>query len=296
MTSEHIHRKHVCIIHNPTAGQRSGQLLDRCLKQLQSLGVEFDLVPTQKAGHAKSLAREAAQNSSYEAVIVAGGDGSLNEAANGLLGLSTPMGIIPTGTANVLATEIGLSSKASDIARTIAYGPTIKAFPGMMNENAFLLMVSAGFDAKAIKNLPSRLKKLLGKGAYFLSALRELLKYDPQSFTVALGEKSYQANWVIVSRSRYYAGKFLLTSEVDLRSKEYAVFLFNCRSRLELLMILLRLVQTRFMKVSMEPIMTTEEIVMTGQGDVQVDGDLAGQVPITINPLSPSLNLIMPPA
>lgn len=292
----HLRRKQVCVIHNPTAGQGTERFLHRCLDRLRDLGVEYDLVATQSPGHARTLAREKSLNPIYDAIVVAGGDGSLNEAADGLLGHSTPLGIIPTGTANVLAAEIGLAQDPVAVARSIAYGSAKPVFPGMLNEKGFLLMVSAGFDARSIKYLPARLKPVLGKGAYFISALRELLRYNPPRLSVSIGEEVHQANWIIVSRCRYYAGKFVLGADTNLENQDYAVTIFQCQNRMELIAVLWRLIQTRFMDNIMKPIVTRKRIVIESLDPepLQVDGDPAGNSPATITASAISLNLIWP--
>ncbi len=208
--------------------------MSQCLEELRNLEVQFDLVSTRKLGHATQLSREMSQDPAYEAIVVAGGDGSLNEAASGILGAEIPLGIIPCGTANVLAAEIGLSNKASVIAGTIAYGKAEKIYPGIVDDRVFLLMLGAGFDARVIDRVNFGVKRVLGQGAYFVSAVCEFFRRDPPTFDVALNDQKYRANWVIVSRSRHYAGKFLLTSKADLKRPDYAVLLFEYKSLGEL--------------------------------------------------------------
>lgn len=123
MSSESTPRTRICIIHNPAAGRNAGRFLDACLEELRGLRVEFELMSTQAPGHATSLAQWAVKKSGFDAVAVAGGDGTLNEAANGLTGQTVPMGILPVGTANVLAGEIGLRRSPRIVARTLAFGP-----------------------------------------------------------------------------------------------------------------------------------------------------------------------------
>ena len=100
-------RKNVYVICNPTAG-RIHSLLGLALDALKQLGVACESVKTSESGHAQRLAREAARSGRYDAVVAAGGDGTINEVIHGLADSAIPLGIIPLGTANVLALEIDL--------------------------------------------------------------------------------------------------------------------------------------------------------------------------------------------
>src|SRR3954466_11143251 len=95
------------IVFNPVAGRRRAHLLWRVLDVLVANGVRLDLAETPRPEHASSLAREAAKRGET-LVVAAGGDGTIAEVANGLIGTSTRLGVIPLGTANVLAHEMGL--------------------------------------------------------------------------------------------------------------------------------------------------------------------------------------------
>ena len=117
------------VIFNPTAGRRRAQLLWRVLDVLVENGVRIDLARTRGRGHATEFAREAAR-SGERLVVAAGGDGTVAEVAAGLLGTPTRLGIIPLGTANVLAHELGLPMQPRAVAAMLAFGRTRPLWPG----------------------------------------------------------------------------------------------------------------------------------------------------------------------
>jgi len=169
-----VPRKRALIVYNPIAGSRS-PLLKQTLQRLTVHGLQFDLYETRGPGDAEKAVRGKEQT--YDAVVAAGGDGTINEVVNGLQGTNLPLGIIPLGTVNVLALEMGLLKDPETVARTIVFGPARSVNVGHVNGRAFLLMVGAGFDGRVVAGVSARLKKSLGQmdtgrlGLWFLIVL-----------------------------------------------------------------------------------------------------------------------------
>lgn len=157
------------VIFNPTAGSvgRRGQRLHAVLDLLRAAGVSLDLCPTAARGDARALAA-AATPELCDAVVAAGGDGTINEVANGLLdaGHGLPLGIIPLGTANVLALEMDLAITPQAIAGALLAGQPRPVPLARVDGRRFLLMGGAGFDAFVVDNVRLGLKRHAGKLAY----------------------------------------------------------------------------------------------------------------------------------
>src|SRR6201999_1891711 len=156
------------IVFNPVAGRRRATLLWRVLDILVANGVRLDVVETHRAGHAEALSTEAARRGE-RMVVAAGGDGTIAEVANGLIGSPTRLGVIPLGTANVLAHELKLPFAPKSVAAALAFGRTCTLWPGQANgpdgARLFVQMLGVGFDAHVVRNLAFPLKKIFGKGA-----------------------------------------------------------------------------------------------------------------------------------
>src|SRR3954454_17661326 len=118
------------VVFNPVAGMRRSHLLWRVLDILVANGVRIELSETRSPGYAEILARDAAC-SGAPMVVAAGGDGTIAEVANGLLGSPTHLGVIPLGTANVLAHELALPFAPRAVAAALAFGRTRLLWPGM---------------------------------------------------------------------------------------------------------------------------------------------------------------------
>jgi len=159
------------IVFNPVAGRRRAHLLWRVLDVLMANGVRLDLAETHCPGHAEALARDAVSRGE-SMVVAAGGDGTIAEVANGLMGSNTNLGVIPLGTANVLAHELGLPFSPQAVAAALAFGRTCRLWPGQIHNadgaRLFVQMLGVGFDAHVVRNLSFPLKRVFGKGAYVL--------------------------------------------------------------------------------------------------------------------------------
>ncbi|WP_428485647.1 diacylglycerol/lipid kinase family protein [Rhodopila sp.] len=218
------------IVFNPVAGRRRAHLLWRVLDVLAATGVRLDLAETHRPGHAEALAREAAQRGE-RLVVAAGGDGTIAEVANGLMGSSAHLGVIPLGTANVLAHELGLPFSPRAVAAALAFGRTCRLWPGQANgadgTRLFVQMLGVGFDAHVVRNLPFPLKKAFGKGAYVLQSVRELSRYRFPVIRLRIDDQETEAASVIISKGRLYGGRFRLAVAAEPAEPGFSVVLFD---------------------------------------------------------------------
>lgn len=218
------------IIFNPVAGRRRANLLWRVLDVLVANGVRLDLAETHRAGHAEALARDAARRGE-QMVVAAGGDGTIAEVANGLMGSDARLGVIPLGTANVLAHELGLPFAPKPVAAALAFGRTRALWPGQAHGpdgvRLFVQMLGVGFDAHVVHNLPFRLKKSFGKAAYVMQSMRELTRYKFPMIRMRIDQTETEAGSVIISKGRLYGGSFRLAADAVSGEPGFSVILFD---------------------------------------------------------------------
>jgi diacylglycerol kinase (ATP) len=288
-------RKNAFVIFNPAAGQNSG-LLNPTLSHLRKMGVECAEGKTERPGHAKILAETAIESEKFDVIIAAGGDGTIGEVISGVRDSGVPLGIIPIGTANVLAIEIGLKFSPEEIAQTIANGQISKIHLGQVNDRIFFLMTSSGYDSRVVKSVSSSIKKYIGKGAYALAGLKEIFCAEQSKLIVIVEGVEYDAPWVIVSNSKFYAGRFLLAPDTSLSEPGFSVILFSGRGVLGILLDLWTVFIGRTRQSSRIRIVNGSKITISSKNEVpiQADGDLAGALPAEISSLPYSLNLIIP--
>ena len=201
------------IIYNPVAGSYRARALEGIEAALREQGVEGHFFPTERKGHATELARTL---SGFERLAVYGGDGSLNEAVNGILGRNLPLAFLPGGTANVMAHELGLPLHPVRAAGLLARGHVREIHPGVINGRLFLLMAGFGFDGDAVYRVSPGLKEAIGKAAYVWAGLRALAAAAPRLRVTAEGAPSRTGVWVIAARARRYGGPFTIHPRAGL--------------------------------------------------------------------------------
>ncbi len=292
------------IIYNPAAGRRRAQLLWRVLDVMSSSGAKLELVETHHAGHATDLARDAASRG-VQLIVAAGGDGTIADVANGLIGSDSRLGIIPLGTANVLAHELGLPFAPAAVAATLAFGRTQPLWPGVAQSTGvarsegrrrvFVQMVGAGFDAQVVHRLSLGLKRAVGRGAYVAQSLRELTRYKFAPIKLRIDGSCVEAGSVVVAKGRFYAGCYTLAPDATPTAPGFTVALFTAGGPwaammygaalpLDLIARMpgLRLVRARHVEIESVDVPT------------QADGDPAGRAPLTVTDAEGPIRVVVP--
>jgi len=289
-------RQHIHIILNPVAGARKRGLLQKVIARLEQAGAQVTLEETKAAGHAATLARAAAARGGVDVIVAAGGDGTINEVARGLLGQGVPLGILPLGTANVLAIEIGLRLRAGDIARMLLSGPAQLVGTGLVDGRLFLMMAGVGFDGEIVHAINPRLKRLCGKCAFVWAGLRLWLKGPARDIRLVVDGRDRRGVWAIVTNAKHFAGPYILAPEADITQPGLLLFLFPGWSRFDFARYLLALrfgVVGRLRDVEVVPARRIEFLAPEGLA-VQVDGDARGVLPQSIEQGRQLLRLVIP--
>jgi YegS/Rv2252/BmrU family lipid kinase len=292
--------RRMTIVFNPTAGGRRRVRLERTLTLLRAAGCDVAVRATAARGDAETIARHfGSAPAAADLLVVAGGDGTINEAVNGLLsngGASAPLALVPLGTANVLAAEIGLATSPAVVARTIARGETAPAYVGMANGRCFTAMAGVGFDAHVVANVDLRLKRRLGKGAYVLESIRQLFRFRFPRYRVTVDGQAFEAASVIVAKGHYYAGRYVCAPEARLDRPEFHVCLFERGGRWNAIRYALALARGRLPRLADFRIVPGRSVTIEGPpGDpVQGDGDVIARLPARIEIAPQPLRLIVP--
>jgi diacylglycerol kinase (ATP) len=288
----------VIVIFNPVAGMRRASLLWRVLDVLVVNGIRVELAETHRRGHAEALAREAVCGGA-SMVVAAGGDGTIAEIANGLLGSSARLGVIPLGSANVMAHELALPFEPRAVAAALAFGRTRPLWPGVVRategSRLFVQMLGVGFDAQVVHHLPVVLKRALGRGAYAVQTLRELACYSFTPIRVRLDGQETQAASVIVSKGRLYGGRFLLAPAACPAEPGFSVVLFEHAGVAATLLygaalplgLLCRAPGVRHVRARQV------DFVDNAALPAQTDGDAAGYTPITVTDAPAAIHVVV---
>ncbi|MFN0105013.1 MAG: diacylglycerol/lipid kinase family protein [Bryobacteraceae bacterium] len=294
---------HISLIYNPTAGllRRRPELAQRAAEWLSPLG-EVRLALTTGPETAGPLAAEAVENGA-KLVVAFGGDGTVNEVANGLIGSPVPLGVLPGGTANVLCVETGLGTNPEKAARRlVSESEPVRIAVGKMTRpdgfsRHFLIMAGIGLDAIVVDEVNAELKKRVGKVAYWISGISMFARTLPQ-FQFALAGASSQRSFVLASRVRNYGGDLEIAKRVSLLEPCFETVAFEGVNSLRYLPYLAGVLAGqvgRLTGVAVAPAM--ELACRPVNGDrvpVQLDGELAGHLPAEFHMVPDALTLLAP--
>lgn len=203
------------LVCNPTAGGGKGAGVGQAARaRLKARGHDVILAPTSSVGDGVDLARELARE--CDVIVAVGGDGSVNEAANGLAGSGIPLGVIPAGTINVLAAELELPFALDRACDIISAGRTTPLDMGVADGRYFLLMAGAGIDALTIRELDSEAKRRFRELAFVWTGLRAFGHHRPPAFKVTVDGHECRATFAVMGNFRSYAGRwFGITPHAD---------------------------------------------------------------------------------
>ncbi|HEV2879715.1 MAG TPA: diacylglycerol kinase family protein [Pyrinomonadaceae bacterium] len=299
-------RRTIRLISNPNAGRggrRRAAEVARFCELLAARGIEVETLTTNAPGDATRLAAEAADGGVRE-VIVSGGDGTINEALQGLVGRSVRLGIWPAGTANVLARELRLPFDAGGAADVIARARTRRIYAGCATEEAsgerryFFLMAGIGLDASVVERVRPRLKRRVGEGAFWVSGLGHLVRWQPVVFNVEIEGEIYPATFAAFGRAAHYGGDISVTPGARLDEPEFEICIVNSHSRLRFLQLLAHgLRRTSGVRREMPGVsyVRATRARATGEARMQIDGELTGRLPVTFEIERVPVEVIAPP-
>ena len=288
------------LIFNPAARRMQAgraRFVQEVLAGLASEGLKVDVMATCGPGDATRLARGVISGG-CDAVIVCGGDGTVNEVVGGLAGSPVPLLVIPGGTSNVLAREIGLPRLLSDCVALLRRGAIRRIPLGRAGERYFVLMAGIGVDAGIVAASSSLLKRYIGEGAFWLAGFQQLAKYHFSPFDLVIDGNAYRATFALLSRAKNYGGPFQLTPEASLFSNHFVVCLFQSHFRWRYLYYLGKVARREHTRLADVLMLKGRTIQVSGSAkvQVQVDGELLGNLPQTFSIEDDALSLIVPRA
>ena len=300
---ESFHARRAAIVYNPVARGLShrGHLLKRATAVLARQGIEATLIPTKGPGTAGGQARRQIE-AGRDLIIAAGGDGTINEIANGMLHSGVPLAILPGGTANVLAREMRLPIHLEKAAALVSNLTPCRIAAGGLrigssDRRCFVCMAGAGLDAEIVARLNLPLKSATGKLAYYVCGLAQVFR-SLSEFDVIVDGRHFEASFALVSRVRNYGGDLEIARGASLLSNDFEVVLFRGTLSARYLQYLAGVVLRRVHRVKGCTVLRARSVVchhpLGHEVYVQVDGELAGTLPITAEIVPDALTLLVP--
>lgn len=291
------------LLYNPEAGKiRSDRrLVERLLERLRRSVREVEAAPTEGPMTAGRIARAWIERGA-ELVCVAGGDGTLNEAAAGVAGTEAALLALPAGTANVLSNEIGTGNQPLRVAERLDEMIPVAVAPGLLRtaagERLFLCMAGAGLDARIVRLVSPQFKRRFGKMSYWEAGFAQLGR-RLEEFEVAVDGRRFACSFALLSRVRNYGGDLWIARHANLLEDRLAAVLFEGRSSLRYLKYFLGVVTGRLRGMRGVHVLDAHEaeirLLADPVIDLQVDGEHAGYAPAHVSLSERRIRLLVPP-
>ena len=294
------------LVYNPASGGRDRTAQVAAIaERARERGVALALLATAGPGHATELVTaHLAQRP--DLVAVAGGDGTVAEAARALAGSDVPLAILPAGTTNVVAREFGLGKDPEEAAANLLSTDTRTLTTWPSAGRTSLIGTGVGFDARVMSNVNPTLKRLFGRAGFSFTATLEWYRYEfpPIEVTGIDGDGrpfTRHATFVLSANTRKYAGDAVLSPFADPDDDLLDLVLFTSEDRGDLFQFYRLLPDGRARQlgvrgVSRFPVRSFTARSLAGyELEVQVDGDASGSTPVTVGPAGGKVRLLVPP-
>ena len=289
----------VAAVFNPSSGggehRRDMPVL---LDLLRAQELEVVELPTQHAGHATDLAGQAVADG-VDAVCALGGDGTVNEVINGIAESGVPLLIVPTGTVNVLALELGVPMEPADAIRLAGEGHISWIDLGLAGERYFALMAGVGLDAMVVNSMNPALKKALREAAFAVHGVATFFRNEFPLVRVETAEQTADGYFAVIGNSANYSGSFGITTKASMRDGLLDVCVLQTLSPLGTAYYWLSALVETHLKHPKVQYWRTEraEISVIDSEDevlVQTDGEVAGKLPMICRVVPRALKVVVP--
>lgn len=290
--------KQVAVIYNPLAGRsRGASIASEVEHYVAGQGMTVALLPTSEPKEATRIAREAGRN--CDIVVAVGGDGTVNEVINGMTGTGARLGIVPAGTVNVLALELGIPFQVARACAVIAGDDVLTMDLGLANSRRFVLMMGAGIDALTIRNIDPRSKKRFHELAFLSTGLRTGFAKPPEPFIVRVNGEEHIVTFLVAGNSRYYGGRFGLTTDADPTDGLLDILMFKGTTVASLSVFWLGVpsgLHLHNRDVTYVKAESAEVLPVDSDHKVwyQTDGELAGLLPATLGIEHHAIDILVP--
>jgi YegS/Rv2252/BmrU family lipid kinase len=280
------------IILNPAAHSERAQ---RKRAQVESLAHDCVICATTRTGEAELIARRGIEEG-FEKIVAAGGDGTINEVVNGLAGTSATLGLLPIGTMNVFATELGLPVHNLELCWDIIKADSTRAVDlPKANQKFFVQLAGVGLDAQVVKETSSQLKRNFGPVSYLISAVQIAARKPPRLFIQSDDATIDEGSFVLVGNGRLYGGPFPFFKHAVIDDGLLDVIVFKRLGYLEIIKYLQDVIFSSEIRVpEIEYFQTRRLRVDSDQSvPVELDGELVGNCPVEFSLSERSLRVLV---
>lgn len=278
---------------NPSAGR------GRCLNIWRSLEhritIPYSVTMTQGPGDATKKARDAVKQG-FKKIVSVGGDGTLNEVVNGIVGSKIELGVIPAGSGNDFAKTAGIPLNATEALEYAQRGRSDFIDLGKFNGSYFINCSGAGFDAEVVRTVNEDMRLLKGTGAYVASVLVSLIRFAPWDAVITVDGKIFKRNvWLIAAaKGKYFGGGMMIAPDASMESGQFDVCIVNKMSRFDIIRFLPKVFKGAHTSHPAFEVIRGKHIQIESEESVpiQVDGENKGRLPADFSVLPKAVKVI----
>jgi diacylglycerol kinase (ATP) len=282
------------VILNPTAG--SPEHVRSWQERAESLAGDCPVRVTSHSGEAEPLARRAVEEG-FARIVAAGGDGTVSQVANGLAGSNAILGVLPMGSVNVFAMELGLPLHNLQRCWDIIEDTNLRLVDmPSANEKYFVQLAGVGLDAQVVKETSLAFKRSFGPLSYLISAAQIAARQPPKLFIESEHTSVEEGSFVLVGNGRLYGGPFPFFKQAVIDDGLFDVVVFKRLGYLEIMRYLQDVVFSADIKVPEIEYFQTRQLRITSEQDVplELDGELAGNCPVDFRIRKRALRVLAP--
>ncbi|MCX6357606.1 MAG: diacylglycerol kinase family lipid kinase [Candidatus Aureabacteria bacterium] len=290
--------KALLIVNPDSGGAVGGRRFEKIARALSRHGIAVDIRAAERRGDARSLASRASAEA-FHMVIGGGGDGTIHEIVNGIAGSSLALGILPMGTANVLARELGIPLDPMEACDVLGTGKIrsidlIKSSEGRY----FSCMAGVGFDAQVVEEMDPALKGILGGLAYPLAGLATALHYGLPELSVEIDGNTPPliGYGVVVCNSHHYGGGFTLCPRARIDDGALDVCVLEKRAIYSIIKLSVAVLMNAPESIDGIGHYSGRTVRITAEPKVPVhmDGDVVGATPVRFDIVPGALRVVAP--
>jgi diacylglycerol kinase (ATP) len=282
------------VILNPTAG--SPEHIRSWRQRIKSVAGDCPVRVTSQPGEAEALARRAVEEG-FTRIVAAGGDGTVNQVANGIAGSNATLGVLPMGSVNVFAMELGLPLLNLQRCWDIIEDTSVRLVDlPSANGKYFVQLAGVGLDAQVVKETSLAFKRSFGPLSYLISAAQIAGRQPPKLFIESEDTSVEEGSFVLVGNGRLYGGPFPFFKHAVIDDGLFDVVVFKRLGFLEIIKYLQDVVFSSDIKVAEVEYFQTRQLRLTSEQDVplELDGELAGNCPVNFQMRERALRVLAP--
>jgi len=281
------------VILNPAA---RGERAQRKRAEVESLARGCVVHTTTHTGEAQLMARRGVDEG-FEKIVAAGGDGTINEVVNGLVGTNVTLGLLPIGTMNVFATELGLPVHDLQSCWNVIRNDSVRNVDlAQANKKFFVQLAGVGLDAQVVQETSAQLRRSFGPLSYIISAVQIAARKPPRLFIQSEDASIDEGSFVLVGNGRLYGGPFPFFKHAALDDGLLDVVVFKRLGYLEIIKYLQDVVFSSDIRVPEIEYFQTRRLRVESDESVPVelDGELVGNCPVEFSLQERSLRVLVP--